>query len=115
MRGTLKVSPRLLPIDFLENLGRSRSLTFCRKNVKKILREGIEGGLEPTKFRRCISNRFRFFRYSTISSKKNWGQPRSPAPDPKNLEKSLEVDVNDVLKSAEFRRPGLNRFRNKRL
>ena len=96
------MSPRLLPIDFLENLESSRSLTFYRKNVKKILRTRTEDELKPAKFRRCISNSFCFPTPSKNLSKKNWGRPRTPAPNLKNLEKIMGVGFNDFLKPCEF-------------
>ena len=110
MRGTLTVSPRLLPIDFFENLGRSRSLSYRRKKPKKILGKGSKNELEPTKFHCRISNHSRFPRHSTNSSKKYSGQPRSPAPGRKNLEKIQNVGIDDVLTCTEFSRLGSNRF-----
>ena len=111
-RGTLKVSPRLNPIDFFENLGRSRCLIYCRKNLKKIRRKATRNELEPAEFHHRISNLSRFLRHSTNSLKINWGRPRSPAPVQKNPEKILGVGINDVLNSTKFRRLGHSHFWN---
>ena len=115
LRETLKKSHRLHPIDFFENLGRSRSLIYWRKNLKKISRTATVYGLKPTKFHWHISNDSRFPPHSTNSSKKNWVRPCSPAPIQKKLEKLPGVGEGNVLKSTEFRRFVSNCFWNIRL
>ena len=106
MRGTLKVFPRLIPVDFFENLWRSRPLSYRQKNLKKIARKRIKVVLEINKVRCCILNRFRFPTHSKNLSKKIWGRPISPAPAPKNFVKILSVDVDDMFKFTEFRWSG---------
>ena len=112
MRGTLEVFPRLILVDFFENLGRLRPISFRQKNLKKIARKKIKYVLELSKFCCCISNRFCFLTHSKNLSKKNWGRPGSPAPFPKNVSKILGMEVNGLLKSTEFREPGSNCFWN---
>ena len=109
------MSPRLIPVDFLGNLGRSRSLSFCQINLRKITKERSKVVLEPTKFHCRTSNRFCFLKHSKNLSKKFWGWPGSPVPCLKNLEKILSVDMVNVLKSTDFRRLSSNRLRNNRL
>ena len=106
------MSPRLNPIDFFGNLGRSRSLIYSPKNLKKIRGEATACGLKLSKFHRSISKRSLFPKHLTNSSKKIWGRPCSPAPIQKNLEKILGVGINNMLKFTEFRRFALNPFRN---
>jgi hypothetical protein len=98
------------PIDFLENLGRSRSPIYRRKNLKKFRRKATVRGLEHFKFHRYISNLSRYPPHLTNSSKKNWGRPFFPAPILKNLEKKLGVGINDVLNSTKIRRLGHSHF-----
>ena len=62
--GPWKFSPRLLPVNFFENLGDSRSLPSHRKNLKKIMGKGDEIALERTHFCRRILNRFCFLKHS---------------------------------------------------
>ena len=110
MRGTLEVSPRLPPVDFFENLRRSRSLTSRRKNPKKIREDENGIVLELTKFCRRISNRFGFLKHSENLWKFFWGWPGSPVPSLKNLVKIQRVEIDSVLKATEFRCCIRNRF-----
>ena len=97
------MSPRLHPIDFFENLGRSRSLIHCRKNLKKIRRKATVCELNRSKFHCRISNGSPFLRLLTNSSKKIWGRPCSPAPAQKNLENILGMWIDNVLRFTKFR------------
>ena len=80
MRGTLKVSPRLFPIDFFEILGPLRSLVYRRKNLEKFRRESIKSELKPVGFL------FAVYRTVFVSSdiwqirQKNIGGNRIPQP-----------------------------------
>ena len=109
------MSPRLHPINFYENLRRSPSPIYRRKNLKKFRRKATVCGLESAEFHRYISNLFRYPPHSSKSSEKNWGRPSSPAPVQKNLENISGVGIDNMLKSTEFRRFASNRFRNIRL
>jgi hypothetical protein len=104
------VSPRLHPIDFFENWGRSRSLFSRQKNLKKIMGEGNEFTLKATKIRSRILNRLSFLEHSEKWSKKICGQPDSPVPSLKNLKKIQSVEIHSVLEATEFCCRVCNRF-----